>query len=168
MSDLNENTAKRYPLNISEKQVSKPREHTGGKTDIKTGKPMMMRKIYIPSQEYRPKDVDLRVDSNGIDRNERKGYINVPDRHIFVDKKREGRLYTYLSDDRKVKINFSGEKTGRIKNGKPQYDSPEPLEMSAKDFVHLYDGIAREKNKDKTVTKNKTKEINKDKASPER
>lgn len=40
--------------------------------------------------------------------------------------------------------------------------------MSAKDFVHLYDGIAREKNKDKTVTKNKTKEINKDKASPER
>ena len=137
MSDLDENTAKRYPLNISEKQVSKPREHTGGKTDIKTGKPMMMRKIYIPSQEYRPKDVDLGVDSNGIDRNERKGYINVPDRHIFVDKKREGRLYTYLSDDRKV-------------------------------FVHLYDGIAREKNKDKTVTKNKTKEINKDKASPER
>ena len=68
---------------------------------------MMMRKIYIPSQEYRPKDVDLGVDSNGIDRNERKGYINVPDRHIFVDKKREGRLYTYLSDDRKVKINFS-------------------------------------------------------------
>lgn len=101
MSDLNENTAKRYPLNISEKQVSKPREHTGGKTDIKTGKPMMMRKIYIPSQEYRPKDVDLGVDANGIDRNERKGYINVPDRHIFVDKKREGRLYTYLSDDRK-------------------------------------------------------------------
>ena len=83
-------------------------------------------------------------------------------------KKREGRLYTYLSDDRNVKINFSGEKTGRIKNGKPQYDSPEPLEMSAKDFVHLYDGIAREKNKDKTVTKNKTKEINKEKASPER
>ena len=128
----------------------------------------MMRKIYIPSQEYRPKDVDLGVDANGIDRNERKGYINVPDRHIFVDKKREGRLYTYLSDDRNVKINFSGEKTGRIKNGKPQYDSPEPLEMSAKDFVHLYDGIAREKNKDKTVTKNKTKEINKEKASPER
>lgn len=95
MSDLNENTAKRYPLNISEKQVSKPREHTGGKIDIKTGKPMMMRKIYIPSQEYRPKDVDLGVDANGIDRNERKGYINVPDRHIFVDKKREGRLYTY-------------------------------------------------------------------------
>ena len=123
MSDLNENTAKRYPLNISEKQVSKPREHTGGKIDIKTGKPMMMRKIYIPSQEYRPKDVDLGVDANGIDRNERKGYINVPDRHIFVDKKREGRLYTYLSDDRNVKINFSGEKTGRIKNGKPQYDS---------------------------------------------
>ena len=149
MSDLNENTAKRYPLNISEKQVSKPREHTGGKIDIKTGKPMMMRKIYIPSQEYRPKDVDLGVDANGIDRNERKGYIN-------------------LSDDRNVKINFSGEKTGRIKNGKPQYDSPEPLEMSAKDFVHLYDGIAREKNKDKTVTKNKTKEINKEKASPER
>ena len=52
--------------------------------------------------EYRPKDVDLGVDSNGIDRNERKGYINVPDRHIFVDKKREGRLYTYLSDDRNV------------------------------------------------------------------
>ena len=48
---------------------------------------MMMRKIYIPSQEYRPKDVDLGVDANGIDRNERKGYINVPDRHIFVDKK---------------------------------------------------------------------------------
>ena len=45
MSDLNENTAKRYPLNISEKQVSKPREHTGGKIDIKTGKPMMMRKF---------------------------------------------------------------------------------------------------------------------------
>ncbi len=36
--DLNENTAKRYPLNISEKQVSKPREHTGGKIDIKNRK----------------------------------------------------------------------------------------------------------------------------------
>ena len=59
-----------------------------------------------------------------------------------------------------LKINFFGvKKTGRIKNGKPQYDSPEPLEMSAKEFVHLYDGIAREKIKINCQQKIKQKKL---------
>lgn len=172
--ETKENTVKRFGLNFSEKQVSKPREHTGGKIDTVTGKPLLMRKLYIPSKDYRPKDVDLGIDSNGIDRNERKGYINIPAHNIYKDKNKQGRLFTYLSEDRTVKVNFSGEQTGRFVNGKPEYDSPEILEMSAKDFAHMYDGVerakAKENVKEKASEKNKeqTKQNSIKKTSPER
>ena len=170
MENKNSNL-ERFAINFSSKQVSKPREHTGGKIDVTTGKTMLFRKLYIPSKEYRPNDIDLGVDSNGIDRNERKGYINIPDHLIYQDKRKEGRMYTYFNSDREIKINFSGEKTDRMVNGKPEYDSPEPLVMSAKEFAHLYDGKAHEqsrkpaKNQDKE--KQQTKQMNINKTSPE-
>lgn len=162
----------RFAINFSSKQVSKPREHTGGKIDVTTGKTMLFRKLYIPSKEYRPDDIDLGIDSNGIDRNERKGYINIPDHLIYQDKRKDGRMYTYFNSDRQVKINFSGEKTGRMINGKPEYDSPEPLVMNAKEFAHIYDGKPREqsrmtaRNQDKE--KQQTKQMNIKKTSPVR
>ena len=161
----------RFAINFSSKQVSKPREHTGGKIDVTTGKTMLFRKLYIPSKEYRPNDIDLGVYSNGIDRNERKGYINIPDHLIYQDKRKEGRMYTYFNSDRQIKINFSGEKTGRVVNGKHEYDSPEPLVMSAKEFAHLYDGKARVQSrttdKKQDREKQQTKQMNINKTSPE-
>lgn len=171
---MEKDDVKRYPINFSDKQVSKPHEHTGGVIDKKNGKPLLMVKLYIPSKDYRPKDVDFGIDQNGIDLNERKGYINLPFHNVFKDKTKEGRMYTYLPDDRKVKINFVGEKTGKIVNGKPEFDQPEKLELDAKEFAHLYDGVERTKAKDKSKekaseqTKEKTQTKSKDKSEPSR
>lgn len=170
--EKSKNDVKKYAINFSEKQISKPRKHTAGKIDITTGKPLMMCKLYIPSKEYRPADIDLGTDSNGIDRNERKGYINIPYHNVYKDKNKEGRLFVYFDSERPLKINFAGEKTGRTVNYKPEYDSPEPLQLTAEEFVHLYDGAKRTKDRnvsqDRTVEKSKQHVKDSKKTSQER
>lgn len=152
---MDKNSTKRYGLNFSEKQLSKPQPHSR-LLDNQTGKPIMMCKLYIPGKDYRPKDVDLGIDSNGIDRNERKGYINIPEKYTYKDMKKPGRMFAYFDDDRVIRIHFNGEKTGKMINFKPEYDKVEPLDISAKDFIHLYDGA--EKNKEINTSKEKTTE----------
>lgn len=148
-------TKKQIPINFSAKQKSKITNHL---TATHNGEPIKMCQIYLPTKMFRPADIDFGTDSHGIDRNERRAYINMPNNMIFNDKKNEERLYTYLDPSRVYKIHFNGEPIGTPDlDGKMQYDKPDVLEVNAMDIAHIFSG-----NKVLSKTKDNPKEENKE------
>lgn len=124
-----------FVINFSEKQKGEISNHRTYKD--KDGNPLKMCKIYIPSKDFR--DVSFGIDKNGIDRDERRAYINLPNNAVFKDKVKEGRMYTYLDEKRQYKIHFVGRPTGEAPlDGKVPFDKPEPIIVSAEELMKLY------------------------------
>ena len=135
-----------FAINFSTKQKGEISDHRTYKD--KDGNPLKMCKVYIPSKDFRS-DISFGIDKNGIDRDERRAYINLPNNAVFEDKVREGRMYTYLDEKRQYKIHFVGRPTGEAPlDGKVPFDKPEPVIVSAEELMKLYSRENHEKVKD--------------------
>lgn len=159
---------KLFAINFSSKQKGEVTNHRTVKD--KEENPLKMCKVYIPSKDYRPQDISFGIDSNGIDRDDRTAYINLPNNAVFNDKNREGRMFTYLDEKRDYKIHFVGKPTGEqpTLDGKVPFDKPETVTVSAEQLMKLYSNgsINREKNnksiENQTEAKVKSKEQKKE------
>ena len=142
---------KLMPINFSAKQKNEVSDHRTAKD--KDGNPLKMCKIYLPSKDFRPADIDFGIDSQGIDRNERKGYINMPENAVFTDKRNPERMYTYLDPKRTYKIHFNGKPVGEpTLEGNLTFDKPKIVEAKAEDIVKIFSG-RKERTKKQENTK---------------
>lgn len=130
----------------------------------KDGKPLKMSVVYLPSEIYRPEGIDFGIDSNGIDRNDRFAFINVPWDAIKKDRNDEQRRFLYLNRD-----NYNIQFRGRLlENG--QMEKVEPVNVSAKELENIFNWSRRRENKkiianrmkdDASIQTEKTKKVSK-------
>lgn len=137
------NARKNYiGIGISKNQIAEVNRHSDPtKMDKLSGEPLYIAKVMLPSAEFRDKSVDFGTDQNGIDRNTRGAYINVPESFIRNDKKNpEQRKYFYLNPDRDYQVHFfAKEIEGQTaENGKRLYDKPESVFIKAKDLKKAF------------------------------
>lgn len=89
-------------IGISKNQIAEVNRHSDPtRLDKLSGEPLYVAKVMLPSSEFRNKSIDFGTDQNGIDRNKRGAYINVPASFIRDDRKQpEERKYFYLNPER--------------------------------------------------------------------
>jgi hypothetical protein len=148
------------PISFSRKQIVETSEHSDPNVlDKVTGKRAKIAKIIIVSPEKR-KNITFGEDANGINRDERGAYIQIPEGFIKTDSKNEDRCYIYLSTSREYTIHFFSKQIGTDKEtGKPLYDSPESIKgLSVKDIRGCF-GLGDYKARKPKVQQNETKDL---------
>ncbi len=119
----------------------------------KDGKPLKMAIVNLPSALYRPDGLDF-GEYNGINRNERLAYLNVPWDAVKTDANNESRKYLYLNRE-EYNIQFKG----NISNG--NIEKIEPVRVTAKELENIFNWARRRENK--KVLKSRLKKINQEK-----
>lgn len=133
---MEQNEVRKYvPISFSRKQIIEVNEHSDPNVlDKTTGERARIAKIIIVSPNKR-KGIEFGADENGINRDERGGYIQVPESFIKTDAKNDDRCYIYLSADRDYTVHFFSKNIGVDDNGKTLYDAPEPVKgLKVKDI----------------------------------
>ncbi len=147
------------PISFSKKQIIEVSEHSDPNVlDKVTGERAKIAKIIIVSPDKR-KNITFGEDVNGINRDERGAYIQIPEGFIKTDTKKEDRCYIYLSADREYTIHFFSKQIGTDKEtGKPLYDAPESVKgLSVKDIRGCF-GLGEYKAR-KPKTQQQTKDM---------
>lgn len=119
----------------------------------KDGKPLKMAIVNLPSSLYRPEGLDF-GEYNGINRNERLAYLNVPWDAVKTDANNESRKYLYLNRE-EYNIQFKG----NISNG--NIEKIEPVRVTAKELENIFNWSRRKENK--KILKSRLKKINQEK-----
>lgn len=124
---MEQNEVQKYvPISFSRKQIIEVTEHSDPNVlDKTTGERAKIAKIIIVSPAKR-KDIEFGQDENGINRDERGGYIQIPESFIKTDAKNQDRCYIYLNADRDYTVHFFSKSIG-VENGKTMYDAPEAV-----------------------------------------
>lgn len=135
--------AKNYiGIGISKNQIAEINRHSDPtKLDKLSGEPLYVAKVMLPSAEFRDKSINFGIDQNGIDRNTRGAYINVPASFIRDDKKNpDQRKYFYLNPDRDYQVHFFSKAIeGQThEDGRRVYDKPESVTINAMDLKKAF------------------------------
>jgi|GEM_PF-3012536 len=124
-----EKEKKGIAIRFSKNQILEITKHSDPtKVDRITGQTLQVAKVLLPSSDYR--DTHFGVDKNGIDRDARGAYINIPASYLKIDKFNEDRRYCFLNSERAYAVHFNGQKIGE-QSGKTVYDKPESVNLSA-------------------------------------
>ena len=160
------NTVTKEPkyITFAKKQIISITEHRSGIIDTRTGKPMKMYTIKLPSKEYR--HTQFEKDSQGIERNNRTATFTLGEPYIFQNINNSSVFYTYPDPERIYIIYFRGHVIGKESN-KNVYDRPEPLKITGKELIKIFNEareISKEKKKQLQNKQNKeNKQITKKK-----
>lgn len=129
----------------------------------KDGTPIQMVHVLLPSANKR--ELQFEPDKNGIDRNLREAYIQIP-LDAIKDTKEKRRKVLYLNNPKTYfTVYFKGE---RIRQGERagQFDSPEKIRVSVDEMQKIYptrliSKVKQVEKKEKMTTQKKEKEIEK-------
>lgn len=143
------NTMNKDPnyITFTKKQIISITEHRSGIIDTKTGKPMKMYTIKLPTKNYR--HTQFEKDSQGIERNNRTATFTLGEPYIFQNINDSNIFYTYTDPERIYTIYFRGHVIGKEAN-KNVYDRPEPLKITGKELIKIF-SEAREISKEKKM-----------------
>ena len=134
----------------------------------KDGTPIQMVHVLLPSADKR--EFQFEPDKNGIDRNLREAYIQVP-LDAIKDTKEKRRKVLYLNNPKAYfTVYFKGE---RINSGERagQFDAPEKYRVTVKQMQEIYptrlvSKIKSTEKKEKMTTQKQEKDISKEKKDP--
>lgn len=149
-------------IGISKNQIAEVNRHSDPtRLDKLSGEPLYVAKVMLPSSEFRNKSIDFGTDQNGIDRNTRGAYINVPKSFIRDDKKQpEERKYFYLNPERTYQVHFFGKaiEGQYLEDGRQVYDKPESVMLKASELKTAF-SFDRDKINELKQNINKNKDI---------
>ena len=139
----------------------------------KDQKPLKMYRIFLPSANHR--ELQFQPDENGIDRNSRKAYIQVPRDAVYNTKFRRRKVMFMNYPTSTWTVYFESERLRDSNNrpiftpdGKHQFDKPKPIKIGVKEMMKVFDtSLVKKKDREEKVqtSGNKTtqKELTKEK-----
>ena len=151
-----------FGIGISKNQIAEVNRHSDPtRLDKLSGEPLYVAKVMLPSSEFRNKSIDFGTDQNGIDRNKRGAYINVPASFIRDDRKQpEEKKYFYLNPERTYQVHFFGKaiEGKMLEDGRQVYDKPESVMLNASDLKTAF-SFDREKINELNQNSNRNNDI---------